>query len=71
MTTPTRCPECGTFAAETVCHVCKVPRPGFCAEAFELEDDERGAPGFDIDEEEDHRLDDPRHGQAADLNRGR
>lgn len=24
----TRCPACGTVAAETVCHVCKTPRPG-------------------------------------------
>lgn len=24
---PTVCLECGTVAAETVCHICKIPRP--------------------------------------------
>lgn len=24
---PTRCPYCGTLAAEVVCHLCKQPRP--------------------------------------------
>jgi len=27
--TPTRCNECGTLAAEIVCHICKLPRPWF------------------------------------------
>lgn len=40
------------------------------AEACTGEDEyKRPGAGFDIDEEEDHRLDDPRHGQAAGLNR--
>ena len=26
---PTRCANCGTVAAQTVCNVCKTPRPGF------------------------------------------
>lgn len=38
------------------------------AEAY-TDPDELPRPGFDIDQEEDHRLDDPRYGQAAGLNR--
>lgn len=25
----TRCPFCGTVAAEVCCHICKAPRPGW------------------------------------------
>lgn len=58
-----------------------VARPGFltAAEAFEAlkeyirehmpEPDEPLKPGFTGGEEEDRRLDDPRHNQAAGLNR--
>lgn len=28
---PTRCHQCGTVAAETVCHTCKTERPAYAA----------------------------------------
>ena len=55
------CADCGDVLGpdELVCQSCGAPTPGFCAEGYDPED-------FD---DEDQRLDDPRHGQAAGLNR--
>lgn len=57
------CAECGApmYDDEEVCQECGAPHPGFCAEGYGPEDFE----------DEDQRLDDPRHGQAAGLNRER
>lgn len=78
---PTRCPNenCGIVAAEIVCHNCKMPRPSLFPElvdkrldlsnddeALRIEDRERRE---EYRRDEDERLDDPRHGQARDLNR--
>lgn len=30
----TRCETCGTLAAETVCHICKTPRPALVSIEF-------------------------------------
>ena len=79
-----KCDACGAVGRFTICTVCSTPTPEAAAvmgiaEAWydgrlpdrdEEEDDQflYGGPG---DEDEDHSLDDPRHGQARDINRGR
>jgi hypothetical protein len=77
---PTVCPKCGSRAAEWICHLCKTvkhptePRQPSPAEAW-VDVDELDADPLDNEPDprwdEDQYLDDPRHGQAAGLNRER
>ena len=61
-----KCAECGAVGRFTICRVCSTPTPeaaeilGMAADWYDGRLPER---------DEDERLDDPRHGQAAGINR--
>lgn len=65
MSRPDRCTDCGTSLYRDFIEIFEIDDELLCGSCYDIR--QRDA----RDQERDHRLDDPRHGQAKDINRGR